>query len=367
MNRFEPRALLISFSELPTLQRHLYVLSEELCKLDYDVTTIGSRNLQINVELGSANHLIETPSSPKPSLASLCAMNRSLDELVNYIVEAKPGIIHFTNKHTWNYFLLLKLKKKLPEAVYVHTFHDPIGHEGDSVQKGVILYHKLVQRHLDGVVVHSEIAKKQALERLKTKCSVFQVPLGEKPWKPFAPSACDNKEVLIFGRLNPYKGIKYYSSIFEELYQIDSSVHVTVAGKAANEVDADVLQKFAKKPNCSLVNSFIDESDIDSYFERAGVVLVPYTSITQSGVILDAYSRSRAVVAFDIPGMAQYVPDRENRIKPFDCRAFAQRAVSLLGDKQAAKNAWSFGKDRFSPDKMAQAVADVYKKLTVTK
>lgn len=358
------KVLLISFSELPTLQRHLYVLSEGLTKLGVETTTLGSSALKIDVDLQRNNNLIETPSSPKPSLQSLLAMNRELEDIVRMAVEVEPEVVHFINKHTWNYFLIRKLKKKLPETKFVHTFHDPVGHEGDSVQKGVVLYHKLVERLLDAVVVHSDIAEDQTLKTLKPKCPVFQVPLGEKPWKPFNPVPTGSKEVLVFGRLNPYKGLKYYPEILDELSSLDPEIHVTIAGKASDEIESGLLDEIGSRPNCTLKNCFVEDNEIDDYFEHAGIVLVPYTSITQSGVILDAYSRSRPVVAFDIPGMEQYVPDPENRVKAFDCAAISRRIFELLSNsiscEQAARDAWGFGKNRFSPSKMAEAIKKLY-------
>lgn len=361
------KVLLISFSELPTLQRHLYVLSEGLTKLGVETSTLGSSALKIDVDLQRNNNLIETPSSPKPSLQSLLAMNRELNKIVQMAIEIDPDVIHFINKHTWNYFLIRMLKKQLPETKFIHTFHDPVGHEGDSVQKGVVLYHKLVERLLDAIVVHSDIAKDQTLKLLKPMCPVFQVPLGEKPWKPFNSVPFGTKEVLIFGRLNPYKGLKYYPEILDELYGLDPGIHVTIAGKASDGIESSLLAEIGSKPNCTLANRFVEDSDVDGYFDCADIVLVPYTSITQSGVILDAYSRSRPVVSFDIPGMEQYVPDSENRVRAFDCAAFSRRVVELLSDgascDRAALNAWNFGKNRFSPSKMAEATKKVYSEI----
>ena len=362
------KALLISFSELPTLQRHLYVLGAGLAKLGVEITTLGSRNLKIDFKLQSNNKLIGTPSSPKPSPQSLLAMKRELKKMAQMAIEIEPDVIHFINKHTWNYFLIRMLKKKLPQTKFIHTFHDPVGHEGDSVQKGVILYHKIVERLLDAIVVHSDISKEQTHTFLKPKCPVFQVPLGEKPWKPFSSVPFGSKEVLIFGRLNPYKGLNHYPKILDELYNIDPGIHVTIAGKASDGIESSLLVEIGSKPNCTLTNRFVEDGDIDGYFERADIVLVPYTSITQSGVILDAYSRSRPVVAFDIPGMAQYVPEPENLVRAFDCAAFSRRVAELLSDgascEQEALKAWNFGKNRFSPSKMAEATKNVYSEIT---
>lgn len=359
------RVLLISFSELPTLQRHLYVLAAELENLGVDVYTIGSKHLAIEICLGERNMLVETPPSPKPSVSSLVEMGRGTSKLYSMVERIRPDIIHFTNKHTWNYFLLRKLRKRMPQVKLFHTFHDPIGHDGDSVQKGVVLYHRLTQRLLDGVVVHSNIAQQQVEGKLRPRCEVFQVPLGEKPWRNYEAVNDGNKEALIFGRLNLYKGLCHYPMILDELYKIDSSINVTIAGKASDEIDGDLLAGIASRPNCLLKNEFIDDNDIDGYFREAGVVLIPYTSMTQSGVILDAYSRSRSVLAFDIPGMSQYVPDTESRVVPFDCKKFAEAIAERLADTEALnelnERVWLYGKRHFSPEVMAAGLLEAYK------
>lgn len=360
------RVLLISFSELPTLQRYLYLLQGCLEEMGVDTWTIGSSNVAIARIANNNNIFFETPNSPKPSFSSLGALKASLSAIADKIVEIDPELIHFVNKHTWNFFLICSLKKRLPKAKIVHTFHDPVGHAGDSVQKGVILYHKIVQRLLDGIVVHSAIAKKQAVEQLKPKCSVYHAPLGATEWRSFHQPRLTNK-VLIFGHINFYKGVKYYPSILDELYALDDRIEVVIAGKAADEIDEELLKEIEGKPNCSLRNGFIAEADIDNLFEEASIVLVPYTSITQSGVILDAYSRSRAVVCFDIPGIGQYVPDEKCRVPAFDCKALAGRVGLLLSSKseltRASKDAWDYGRNNFTPQSMARSLLDSYEAI----
>lgn len=359
---------LVSFSELPTLQRHLYLLCNELSSRNIETWTIGSASIGIDVELGERNILVQTPDSPKPSLPSLRAIRCSLDEIADTISRINPEVIHFVNKHTWNFFLLRRLRKILPETKYIHTFHDPIGHEGDSIQKGVMLYHKVIQRMLDGIVVHSDIAHGQTVGQLKPSCPVCQVPLGEKVWHEYrSPSSAKN--ALVFGRLNYYKGLKHYPSILKSIYSIDPEVTIMIAGKAADEVDAALLKEISDQPNCTLINGFIPEGDIDRLFRETNLVLAPYASITQSGVILDAYSRSKCVICFDIAGISQFIPDETCRVEPFDCERFAELACMLLSNRDGletkSRRVWEFGKKNFTPEVMADSLLSVYESLIV--
>lgn len=367
MHMQKKRILLISFSELPTMQRYLYLLYSELSGLGQEVFTIGSKNVAIDVLLEKNNYLVETPESPKPTVASFVKMMKTMSGLSEMIVEMKPDIIHFVSTHTWNYFLLSRISRVLPSAKRVHTFHDPVGHEGDSVQKGVVLYHRLALRKLDCVMVHSDVAKRQTVDELRPKCPVFQAPLGVTAWFERRPLPEKAKEVLIFGRLNAYKGVRYYPAILDAIHSINPDIHVTIAGRAAKEIDKSLLLEVSSRPNCTLRNEFIPEDDIDDLFNSASLVLVPYLSITQSGVILDAYCRSRSVVAFDIPGISEYVPDADSRVPAFECNALARRACERLSSpdllKRKSEAAWLYGKKHFTPQSMAKAILFAYRQI----
>lgn len=365
MIKLEPKVLQISFSELPTLQKHLYLSSAELRRQGVDVWTVGSANLALDVELDDKNILVETPSTPKPSLASFLRAWSIVSDLTSKIVQIDPDIVHFTNKHTWNYLLLRKMKRALPHASFLHTFHDPIGHEGDSVQRGVVLYHKMIEQMLDGIIVFSDIAKMQTEEMLKPSCPVYQVPFGEKPWKDYKAIDRLTHRVLAFGRLNAYKGVKYYLQIAERLSEMSPDTTFVIAGNPASDIDRSLLDRLSAMPNVELHARFIKESEIDGFFADCDFVLMPYTSITQSGVILDAYSRSRCALVFDIQGMRQFVPIPELRIAPFDVESYTGAIGSLELDlaklNRLNNSVWRFGKEEFAVGAMANGLLEAYR------
>lgn len=367
MIELEPRVLQISFSELPTLQKHLYLSSAELRRQGVDAWTVGSANLAIDIDLDDRNILVETPPTPKPGIASLRHAMGVMSGLSRRIAQIGPDIVHFTNKHTWNFLLLRRLRRDLPDVAFLHTFHDPVGHEGDSVQRGVVLYHKVVQRMLDGIVVFSDIAKRQTEEVLKPCCPVFQVPFGEKPWKAYKPIDELTHRVLAFGRLNSYKGVKFYPEIAERLLALSPGTTFVIAGKPADDIDRSTLDRLAAMPNVELHARFIEESEIDGFFENCDLVLMPYTSITQSGVILDAYSRSRCVVAFDIDGIEQFTFSAKTLTPPFNISKLVQAAVALLNDpdelNHISRRTWEMGRNAFSPDKASEALLSIYEEL----
>jgi glycosyltransferase involved in cell wall biosynthesis len=364
-----PKVLLISFSTLPTLQKYLYTDSDELEALGHQVWTVGSSTLLTAYELGPRNLTVSTPASPRPSVDSLRSSRRSLERIVALIEGEQPDVIHFVNKHVWNYLLLRRAKWRGSKAKWVHTFHDPIGHHGDSVQKGVIAYHKVIQRDLSAVIVHSETARSQTINVLRPKCRVERVPLGEKRWRDHETiDPCATKRALVFGRLNFYKGCQMYPEIFAEVHRLDPTIRITVAGQPSKDLPADLVRSIAACPNVEFDGHFIADEDIERYFRSASIVLTPYTSMTQSGVVLDAYRHSRPILPFDIDAMREFLPGGANTVPSFDTHAYARALVELLNDPEACNRAgraaWEFGREQFSPAAMAAGFAAVYAAVT---
>ncbi len=167
--------------------------------------------------------------------------------------------------------------------------------------------------------------------------------------------------------MNAYKGCMHYPTLADCIRSLDSSIEIVIAGKPSEDLSFELLETIRSKPNVRLIDRFIKEDEIDTLFREANLVLMPYTSITQSGVVLDAFSRSRGVVAFAIDGIKEYLPDDCELCKPFDCEEMAKKCVELLQNpaRNAAYNrkAWEYGKDRFSPKTMAKGLASVYREL----
>lgn len=359
--------MLISFSTLPTMQKYLYGASEELSGHGLDVWTVGSSTLNFPARLSDRNLLVDTPSSPKPSPQSLLSSKAALDNTISLIERAEPDVVHFVNKHVWNFLLLLRYRsrRRLVNPKWVHTFHDPVGHHGDSVQRGVIAYHRVMQRRLDAVIVHSEVSLNQTLGILKPKCRVERVPLGLKPWPgypAFDPKCL--KRILIFGRLNLYKGCAMYPEIFHEINRLDPGVKITVAGQASADLPEGLIDSIAACPNVSLENRFVEESEVAQYFRESALVLTPYTSMTQSGVILDAFSFGRPILPFRIEGMSEFLPPDAVTVEAFDTFEYARMAVNIVNSPdiyvRAGSDAWEFGARKFSLNAMAAGFSRVY-------
>jgi len=360
------KIVLVSFSKLPTLQNYLFNTYEHMSELGQNVYTINSDEINVPFTLSEKNMTINVPNSPLPTPSSLKKMMGTVKEIVGRIVELNPDVVHFISKHTWNYPIIRKLKKKTNIKI-VHTFHDPIGHKGDLVRYGVIMYNKLIGRSAHAVVVHSGKSFDETVEKLKPRAKVFTAPLGCTKWRPYKETEATQKRLLIFGRINNYKGCDMIPAIAEEVAKIDWEIKIVVAGKASKDVKQTTLDAISACSNIEFTQGLIPEEEIDDYFYNCDAVLITHTSMTQSGVVLDAYSHSKPIVSFEIEGIAEFLSERSLCAPAFDIVEYARKACELTRDsehlKKISKQAWEFGKNNFASENMAREFLTIYNNI----
>jgi glycosyltransferase involved in cell wall biosynthesis len=220
-----------------------------------------------------------------------------------------------------------------------------------------------------GVVTHSQKSYFATIQKIKPKARVFIAPLGSTRWREFKEFDEIKNKFLIFGRLNSYKGVELIPSIAHEIGRICPQVRIVVAGKVAEEIKKPIIDEIYACANVDFINEFIPEADIDNYFYDCDAVLITHTSITQSGVILDAYSHGKPIVAFRIDGIDEFMTNLGLCVPAFDVADYAEKACRLIRDtvslREQSRVSWEYGKQRFSSDMMAKGFCRIYSEVNV--
>lgn len=364
------RVLLVSFSSLPTLQNYMYLTADSFGDMDIEAYTLGISENIIELEQQEKHFYVPKVDTPKPTVQSMGKMKGCMKKMIHVIEQVQPDVLHFVSKHTWNYFLLKKLRKSGFRGKIVHTFHDPIGHKGDRVRAGVVLYNKLMGRNTDTVIVHSKRNVKITMRYIRPRAEVFFAPLGCSKWYPYKKTESSTKKLLIFGRLNHYKGCEYIPQIAEEVDKLDSDIEIVIAGQSSADVNKKMLEKIRACQNVQFEDCFVPEEKVSDYFNDCDVVLITHTSITQSGILLDAYRYAKPIVCFDIPGIRELIPEAVEPVPAFDCTSFAKKAVQLIQDKELQNNLgleeWKFGEQYFTNKCMTHSFYEIYKRTLYT-
>lgn len=342
------KILLISFSNNYDHQQSLYCLYKSLrdnyaC---FDVKTYGIANPKYKFDYCKDNLFIDAPK--KPGL-SFRALNLPLiNKIVKYIRREKIKYLYFESLHIWNAYLILKLKR---EVVLLHSIHDVIPHEGSSNSFFLKLFNNFIIKFAKKVILRSKVS----LDYIKRKYSkkyinkFFYMPLGREIIKY---DACtNNKEILFFGRLTKYKGL-------EALYKICSHFPnnvFNIVGKPLNKEDKKIATKIAKLPNVKTNFNYVGQEEMKFYFHKSDFIILPYSSATQSGVIVDANLMSRPCIAFAVGGVKEQIIHLktgllvENKFNDF------VSAINLFLNLKAeemddfCKNSYNFAVNNHSP------------------
>lgn len=118
-----------------------------------------------------------------------------------------------------------------------------------------------------------------------------------------------HKVLLFFGYIRKYKGLDILIKAMPYLLEKDKDFRLLIAGEFydnpaeyENEIDKAGIRDYVK-----MVNSFIPNEDVVKYYGAADLVMLPYRSATQSGILNVAYGFLKPVVITDVGGLAEFV------------------------------------------------------------
>ncbi|MCP4164924.1 MAG: glycosyltransferase [Chloroflexi bacterium] len=152
---------------------------------------------------------------------------------------------------------------------------------------------------------------------------------------------------LCLGQVRPYKGLDKLVDAFDDMAEPNTTL--VVAGKAgAPGYEEEVRARVNGNPNIKLISNFIDDADLQYYFNAADVCVLPYRHATTSGAALLAYSFGKPLVAPALgpfPGLITpergvlFNPDERGLRKALDQARF-------LDTRQAEQAAYAFAESR---------------------
>jgi glycosyltransferase involved in cell wall biosynthesis len=116
--------------------------------------------------------------------------------------------------------------------------------------------------------------------------------------------------LLFFGFVRAYKGLDVLLESMGKLPP-DEDYHLLVVGEFYEDVEKyrKQLDALRERRQLTLVDRYVPNEEISLYFSAADVLMVPYLSATQSGVIQIAYAFLKPVVATTVGGIPEVVED----------------------------------------------------------
>jgi glycosyltransferase involved in cell wall biosynthesis len=119
----------------------------------------------------------------------------------------------------------------------------------------------------------------------------------------------NSKLLLFFGYVRKYKGLDLLLNALAELIKKDSSYKLLVAGEFYDDEKfyREKVESLNLNAHVKLLDDFIPNEEVSKYFEPSDLVVLPYRSATQSGILNLAYGFLKPVLVTNVGGLAEFV------------------------------------------------------------
>lgn len=131
----------------------------------------------------------------------------------------------------------------------------------------------------------------------------IHIPIGSYH-KPDVLTQSGSEELLFFSTFAPFKGIETLIAAFEQLLPEKPNLMLTIAGAEHHRFPGYAQALIEKYNALKNIRWLVDvpEETVQSIFERASIVVLPYSASTgSSSVLYQAASWGRPVIASDLP------------------------------------------------------------------
>jgi len=266
-------------------------------------------------------------------LSKLFRISRYYAALIRYAATAKPKIFHilWNNKFETLDRTLLMLYYRFLGKKIVLTAHNVNTNRRDSKDTPLNRLTLRIQHRLaDHIFVHTEGMRAELVKEFGVHESrITVIPFGINNTVPntdLTPGEAkrrlgireNEKAILFFGRIKPYKGLEYLVSAIHQHLARPNDYRLIIAGMpdtyGSNEYWTnmqEVIREHVLNGSVLLEANFISDEETEVYFKAADVLVLPYRSIYQSGVLFLGYSFGLPVLVADVGALKDEVIEGE--------------------------------------------------------
>jgi glycosyltransferase involved in cell wall biosynthesis len=311
--------------------------------------------------------------------------------LIGYAATARPKLFHILWNNKFQLFdcTVLMLYYRLLGKKIVFTAHNVNAGKRDQDDSWLNRMSLKIQYGLcDHIFVHTEGMKTDMISEFEIpESKVSVIPFGINNTVPNTRLSSveakrqlgiskEDKVLLFFGNIAPYKGLEYLVAAFDELLKRDGSYRLLIVGKPKgpksywNHVrrsieNSDIADRVIAKIE------YVPDEETELYFKASDVLILPYAHVFQSGVLFLGYS-------FGLPAIAAGVGNLKEEIIEGDTGfVFKAKDSSALADKidryfnsdlfhsleSRRSKIKAYANDRYSWNNVAAITTKVYSEL----
>jgi D-inositol-3-phosphate glycosyltransferase len=272
---------------------------------------------------------------------------RSTVKMLNYSIKSRARVFHFSIVELPPVDLVLMTVLKLLGKRIVYTPHDIIHFKKYPLNN---FFSKALYKLSDRIIVHNSANVDTIVSTFKSDAGKIRV-IPHGGYEYFINGALSKVQcrkklgikdkdrlLLFFGHLRKGKGLNILLDAMPAIIQSCPDAKLIIAGKVSKEISAEWVRSETERKDLShnviLRLEFIPDSEIQCYYTASDLVMVPYTNISESGVLRYAMTCGRPVLCSDLKEFGETVIHGKTGFvfRNGDHEDLAKKTIAALSD-----------------------------------
>lgn len=198
----------------------------------------------------------------------------------------------------------------------------------------------------------------------------FKMKNLTKPQARLAADVAEDKKILLFfGFVRDYKGLRHIINAMPEIVKYDSNIRLMIVGEFRSDKEhyLEQIKNLGVGDNIDIVDGYIPDSGIEKYFAASDLIVLPYESATQSGIVQIAYGFEKPVIATNVGGLPEVIADGKTGyiVEPKNPKALAEAVIRFFDENKSEEFTENVRKEayRYSWDRMNEVVVRLTEKI----
>lgn len=271
--------------------------------------------------------------------------------LVQNLYQGQGAVLHFIGifRNTKVVFegLIYCLLCKAFGSRFILTVHNVLPHGKDHSRLFKAIYW-LLYRCPDYFLIHTTRGRQQLIEDFSVpEGRVVATSIGVNEEIPVTSLSktdalhrlsfdSEQKHLLCFGKMEPYKGVDRMIEAFGLLE--DSSSQLVLAGSFNSRDYKDqvmaLIAASQRRSDIIVHDHHIPNEDVEAYFKACDALVLPYRNIYQSGVLFLCLNFGMPIVATNVGSLEQYITENVGLITESNDPASISKALDSLLSRQ---------------------------------
>jgi D-inositol-3-phosphate glycosyltransferase len=303
---------------------YVFGLTMELISKGAALDVIGSEELDFPEFRNQAGlNFFKLRGDQRPNVSVLekaLRLSSYYARLIGYAATAKPKIVHILWNNRFELFdrtVLMCYYRLLGKKIAL-TAHNVNADKRDGKDSWLNRLTLRIQYRLaHQIFVHTDKMQQQLMEEFGVGGrAITVIPFGINNAVPNTELTVgeakrrigvheNEKTILSFGRITPYKGLEYLFAAFRKLLARDSNYRLIIAGKVDRcekywAALRENIREEVQEGRIVLRDEFVPDDETEVYFKAADALVLSYRDIYQSGVLFLGHSFGLPVLASDV-------------------------------------------------------------------